>query len=80
MKSMTCAQLGGACDEVFRADTFEEMANLSQQHGMAMFKAGDPAHLEAMEAMKQTMQDPVAMQTWMDDRRAAFDALPDDPD
>ena len=80
MKSMTCRQLGGACDETFQAETFDEMADLSRQHGMAMFKAGDAPHLEAMAAMKSKMQDPAAMQAWMDARRAEFDALPDDPD
>ena len=36
MKTMTCNQLGGACNLEFRASTFEEMAGLSQQHGMEM--------------------------------------------
>lgn len=35
MKTMTCKQLGGACDKEFHAQTFEEMAELSKQHGMA---------------------------------------------
>lgn len=30
MKSMTCRQLGGACDKVFKANTFEEMGSLMQ--------------------------------------------------
>ena len=49
MKSMTCKQLGGACDKIFQADTFEEIAQLSKQHGGEMFRAKDPAHLAAME-------------------------------
>jgi len=31
---MTCNQLGGACEKEFRAETFEEMAKMSKQHGM----------------------------------------------
>jgi len=27
----TCKQLGGACDKVFQADTFEEIAELSKR-------------------------------------------------
>ena len=42
MKTMTCDQLGGACKETFQAETFEEMAELSKQHGMAMFAAKMP--------------------------------------
>ncbi|MFS4468741.1 hypothetical protein [Maribacter sp. 2210JD10-5] len=37
MKTMTCKQLGGACDQEFRAYTFEEIAELSKNHGMEMF-------------------------------------------
>lgn len=37
MKTMKCNQLGGACDFEFKADTFEEMAEQSKQHGTEMF-------------------------------------------
>ncbi len=76
MKKMTCKQLGGACDKVFQANTFEEMAELSKQHGMEMFKLGDEAHLKAMKDMQKLMQTPDAMQTWFTDRKKEFDALP----
>ena len=75
---MTCRQLGGACDETFRADTFEEIAGLSQAHGRAMYEANDAAHLAAMKAMGELMHDPQAMKAWMDERRSEFDALPED--
>lgn len=53
---MTCKQLGGACDMEFQADTFDEMASLSRQHGMEMFQNGDAAHAEAMQKMAAMMQ------------------------
>ena len=34
MKTMSCRQLGGACDKEFHANTFEDMAELSKKHGM----------------------------------------------
>ena len=74
---MTCKQLGGACDLVFEADTFEEMAELSKQHGTAMFKVNDPAHMKAMGEMQELMKTPDAMQKWFMERKAEFDALPD---
>ncbi len=77
MKTMTCRQLGGACDLEFRADSFDEMAALSKQHGMEMFKTGDQAHLAAMEEMKALMADPNAMKRWFDGKRQEFDALPE---
>jgi len=78
MKTMTCKQLGGACDLAFCADTFEEIAEQSKRHGMEMFQKGDEPHLQAMNAMKELMGSPQAMKQWMDDRRAEFEALPDD--
>lgn len=77
MKTMTCNQLGGACDKEFHAETFEEIAQMSQQHGSEMFQKGDEAHLKAMEAMKEKMQDPYSMQEWMDSKKLEFDSLPE---
>ncbi len=74
MKSMTCNQLGGACDKVFTAATFEEMAALSQQHGKEMFGAQDAAHMAAMNEMMAMMQNG-KMDEWMNARKAEFDAL-----
>jgi hypothetical protein len=55
MKTMNCMQLGGACDKVFHANSFEEIAEMSKQHGMKMFKNKDEAHLQAMNEMQQLM-------------------------
>lgn len=41
MKSMTCHQLGGACDKIFQAEIFEEIAKLCKEHGTDMFKIQD---------------------------------------
>ena len=76
MKKMTCKQLGGACELVFEANTFEEIAAQSKKHGMEMFQAGDKAHLKAMQDMKHLMQSPEAMQSWFQGRRDEFNALP----
>ena len=78
MKTMTCKQLGGACDQTFRAATFEEMASLSKEHGKEMFKKNDAAHLEAMRAMQLLMKTPNAMQDWFEEKKQAFNALPED--
>ena len=53
MKTMTCNQLGGACEKEFRAETFEEMAEMSKRHGMEMFQQQDEAHLNAMSKMHE---------------------------
>lgn len=74
---MTCNQLGGACDKTFTAATFEEIAEMSKQHGIEMFQKADTAHLKAMEAMKVLMQSPEAMQEWFENKRKEFANLPE---
>ncbi len=78
MKTMTCKQLGGACDKEFRADTFQEMARQSEEHGRAMFEQQDPDHLDAMKKMERLMQHPDEMNAWLEEKEQEFDELPDD--
>ena len=78
MKKMTCKQLGGACDTVFHANSFEEIAAMSKKHGMEMFQKGDEEHLKGMNAMKELMKTPEAMQEWFGNKRKEFDALPEE--
>lgn len=78
MKTMKCRQLGGACDLEFKASTFDEMAELSKQHGMDMHQKQDAAHLKAMQKMQQLMQEPEEMNKWYESKRREFDALPED--
>lgn len=77
MKTMTCKQLGGACNTEFHANTFEEMAEISKKHAMEMFQDKDEAHINAMSEMQELMKSPDAMQTWFANKRLEFDALPD---
>jgi hypothetical protein len=78
MKTMTCHQLGGACDLEFHAETFAEMAELSRKHGTEMFEKGDKAHLEAMAHMKDIMKDPEAVETWFEVKREEFENIFED--
>lgn len=77
MKTMTCKQLGGACDLAFHANSFEEIVEQSKQHGMEMFQKQDPAHLEAMQKIQAMMQNPDEMKQWFESKRQEFEALPD---
>lgn len=74
---MTCQELGGACDMEFRANTFEEIAMLSQMHGKEMFQKGDKAHLDAMNSMRELMHIEDGMTRWMEQNRTEFAARPD---
>ncbi|MDW5289742.1 DUF1059 domain-containing protein [Formosa sp. PL04] len=75
MKTMTCEQLGGACEKKFTANTFEEMADLSKKHAMEMFKKGDEPHLKAMKEMSELMKSPETMKEWFENKRNEFDNL-----
>jgi len=75
---MTCKQLGGACDKEFHANSFDEMVQLSKNHGMEMFQQGDEKHLEAMNKMKELMKSPDAMKDWFENKRKEFEAIPEE--
>jgi hypothetical protein len=75
MKTMTCKQLGGACELKFHGETFESMADQSKKHAMEMFQKGDKPHLDAMNEMQELMQSPEAMKVWMETKRKEFEAL-----
>ena len=80
MKTMNCKQLGGpeTCDKEFHAKTFEEMAQLSKEHGMEMFQNGDEEHIKVMNKMKENMNDPDDMKDYMDTKKNIFDELPEE--
>ena len=77
MKAMTCKQLGGACDQLFRANTFDEIAMMVSKHARELVQQGDVAHIEAMNKMRNNMTSPEAVNAWMDDKRKVFNELTD---
>jgi hypothetical protein len=78
MKTMTCKELGGACDIKFHVNSFDEMAEASKKHAMEMFQKGDEEHLKAMNEMTLLMKDPKAVKEWFENKKREFDALPED--
>ena len=77
MKVMNCKELGGACDLEFRASSFDEIAELSKQHGIEMYQQKEPAHLEAMQEMQNLMKDPQKMNEWFEAKKKKFAELPE---
>jgi len=75
MKSMTCKELDGVCDEEIKGETPEEMMKNSQEHAMS---ANDDAHKNKMKQMGEMPKDPETIKKYMDDFKAKFDALPED--
>ncbi|MEN9692565.1 MAG: hypothetical protein RLZZ330_209 [Actinomycetota bacterium] len=74
MKSMTCKELGGACDVVFDAETFEDLSAQSKSHGQEMAKNNDPAHIEAMNQMME-MMNAGKFSDWFESVKKHFDNL-----
>ena len=77
MKTMTCRQLGGACEKEFHANSFEEIAEMSKKHGMEMFQKGDENHISAMNKMRDLMKNPDLMNKWFEKKRKEFEAIPE---
>ena len=77
MKTMTCKQLGGACDKEFHANSFDEIAGMSKQHAMEMLQKKDAAHLKAMNEMQELMKKPEVMKQWFESKKKEFESLPE---
>ena len=75
---MTCKQLGGACNQTFSANTFDEIAMMVSKHARQMVAEGEAAHIEAMNDMRNKMTSPEATNAWMDEKKKLFYSLPDD--
>lgn len=78
MKTMTCKELGGACDKTFSAHTFDELARMVSLHARELVQQGDADHIQAMNVMRASMTSPEAVTAWMDEKRKIFEALPDE--
>ena len=78
MKSMTCKQPGDYCEKKFSANTFDEVAKLSQVHEKEMFQINDQSHISVMTKMSKLMQNTDAMNQWFDAKKLEFNALEED--
>lgn len=75
MKVSTCNDLKGACDAKITGETPDEMGQNSRKHVEEMIAAGDQAHKDAVEEMKNMSGDEFA--AWHKSFTDGFDALPD---
>ena len=78
MKTMTCNQLGGACDLPLRGATADEVIQLQDTHLKEVVANGDDAHESALTQMKGRWKHPVKGLTWYRNVKREFAALPDD--
>lgn len=78
MKTMTCRQLGGACDLPLHGDDHNEVIKAQDQHLRAVVADGDTAHEPALRDMKARWRRPVSGLRWYRQVERDFDSLPSD--
>ena len=76
MKTMTCRDLGGPCDQQHTADSADEVIKAQDRHLAEMERAGDAAHQPARDAMKGRWKHPVKGMGWYRDVKRRFAELP----
>lgn len=62
--TMTCRQLGGACDLPLTGSTADEVVRAQDRHLEEVVAAGDTAHEGALRHMKGRGRHPVAGMGW----------------
>ena len=78
MKTMTCNQLGGACDLSLRGATADEVIHLQDKHLREVVAGGDDTHKSALTQMKGRWKRPVKGLGWYRNVKREFAALPND--
>jgi hypothetical protein len=76
MKTMTCRQLGGTCDEAHRGEDHNEVIKAQDQHLREVVAAGDTDHAPALKDMKARWRRPVSGLRWYRQVERDFEALP----
>ena len=77
MKTMTCRQLGGPCDETYVTATADEVIKAQDRHLKDAVKAGDHTHGEARDAMKGRWRHPKKAMDWYTGIKRTFAELPE---
>ena len=78
MKTMTCSQLGGACDLALTGESADDVIKQQDAHLNEVVAAGDHAHEAALAAMKGRWKHPLQGMKWYKGTKRAFAALPED--
>ena len=78
MKTMTCKQLGGACDLPLRGETADDVIKLQDKHLNDVVAEGDDTHRDALADMKGRWKHPISGMKWYKTTKRDFAALPED--
>jgi hypothetical protein len=76
MKTMTCRQLGGACDLPLSGDSADDVIKAQDKHLNEIVAAGDEAHEGALKEMKDRWKHPISGMGWYRKTKRDFAARP----
>ena len=77
MKSMTCKQLGGACDLALHGGTADEIIKAQDRHLKEVVAGGDNTHASALKDMQGRWKHPISGMRWYRNAKRTFAALPE---
>jgi len=75
MKTMTCKQLGGACDLPLSGETADEVIHAQDSHLKEVVAAGGTDHERALQDMKGRWKRPIAGMGWYRQVKRDFAAI-----
>lgn len=78
MKTMTCRQLGGACDLALSGETADAIIHAQDKHLNDIVASGDVAHQAAQKDMKGRWKHPIKGMGWYKQTKRDFEALLED--
>lgn len=78
MKTMTCRQLGGACDLALSGETADDVIQAQDKHLKEIVAGGDTAHEGALKDMKRRWKNPIKGMGWYKQTKRDFAELPED--
>jgi predicted small metal-binding protein len=78
MKTMTCRELGGACDFHHHGATADEVIKAQDAHLKESVASGDTTHEAALKEMKGRWKHPISGMAWYKQAKRDFAALSED--
>jgi hypothetical protein len=76
MKTMTCRQLGGPCDQPLHGETADDVIKAQNRHLKDAVKAGDATHELAHNEMKARWRHPKQSMDWYTSTKKEFAEIP----
>ena len=77
MKTMTCRQLGGPCDQAHQGESADDVIKAQDQHLKDAVAGGDASHEQANDEMRGRWKHPVKSMGWYKGVKKEFAALPE---